>query len=87
MQRGLRRKQMRCQIPSTCKIEITMNKTSLSSLSPLLRLPDVLRRYPVSRTSWYDGIKLGMYPAPVRLGKRTVAWRESEIEALIQRLN
>ena len=69
------------------KQKITMNKTSLPSLSPLLRLPEVLRRYPVSRTSWYDGIKLGMYPAPVRLGKRTVAWRESEIEALIQRLN
>ena len=69
------------------KQKITMNKTSLTSFSPLLRLPDVLRRYPVSRTTWYDGIKLGMYPAPVRLGKRTVAWRESEIEALIQRLN
>ena len=66
---------------------MTMNKTNLHSASPLLRLPDVLRRYPVSRTAWYDGIKLGMYPAPVRLGKRTVAWRESEIEALIQRLN
>ena len=69
------------------KQKITMNKTSLPSLSPLLRLPEVLRRYPVSRTTWYDGIKLGMYPAPVRLGKRTVAWRESEIEALIQGLN
>lgn len=54
---------------------------------PLLRLPEVLRRYPVSRTSWYEGIKLGMYPSPVRLGKRTVAWREMDIEAMIASLN
>lgn len=64
-----------------------MNQSNTTSPSQLLRLCEVLRQYPVSRTSWYDGIKLGMYPAPVRLGKRTVAWRQSEIEALIKELN
>jgi prophage regulatory protein len=64
-----------------------MNQTNTASSSQLLRLHEVLRRYPVSRTSWYDGVKIGMYPAPVRLGKRSVAWRESEIEALISELN
>jgi predicted DNA-binding transcriptional regulator AlpA len=50
-------------------------------------LHEVLKRYPVSRTSWYDGINLGMYPKAVRLGKRTVAWRLSDIEGLIGKLD
>jgi prophage regulatory protein len=49
----------------------------------LLRIRDVLQRLPISRTSLYDGIKIGLYPAPVQVGKRTVAWRESEINELI----
>jgi prophage regulatory protein len=49
----------------------------------LLRISEVLKRIPVSRTSLYDGIKIGLYPAPVRIGKRSVAWWESEINAAI----
>lgn len=49
----------------------------------LLRLKDVLTIYPVSRTSWYEGVKSTLYPKPVRLGKRTVAWRRADIDALI----
>lgn len=49
----------------------------------LLRIGEVLKRIPISRTSLYDGMKLGLYPAPIRIGKRTVAWRESEINAWI----
>ena len=50
----------------------------------LLRIREVLQRLPISRTSLYDGVKIGLYPAPVRIGKRTVAWRESEIDRLIK---
>lgn len=39
---------------------------------------------PVSRSSFYEGIKLGIYPRPVRLGKRISAWRLSEILAVVQ---
>lgn len=49
----------------------------------LLRINEVLRRIPVSRAAWYEGIKLGLYPRPVRIGKRTVAWRETDINAAI----
>lgn len=48
----------------------------------LLRLPEVLCRIPVSRTSWWAGIRKGIYPSPVRLGPRTVAWKESDIDKL-----
>lgn len=53
----------------------------------LLRLKEVLQRLPVSRASLYAGMRTGLYPQPVRIGKRTVAWKESEIEACIASMN
>lgn len=62
-----------------------MDQSTMNKPGQLLRLPEVLKHLSISRTSWYDSIKLGLYPEPVRLGKRTVAWRESDIEALSAR--
>jgi len=53
----------------------------------LLRLPQVLSRFPVSRATWYQGIKAGRFPAPLHLGPRTAAWLETDIDALIQRVS
>jgi prophage regulatory protein len=53
----------------------------------LLRLRDVLALLPISRTSFYDGIKIGLYPQPIKLGKRTSAWRERDIHEFIDRMN
>ena len=52
----------------------------------LLSLPDVLQRYPVSRSVWLTGVKDGMFPKPVRLSAWRVAWRASDIYALIASL-
>ncbi len=49
-------------------------------------LPAVLERVTISRSGWYIGIREGRYPAPVRLSPRRVAWRESDINRLIQQL-
>ena len=51
----------------------------------LLRLPEVLRYYPICRASWYHGVKEGKYPKPVQISARSVAWRLSDILALIER--
>ena len=40
---------------------------------------------PVSRSSFYQGIRDGIYPKAVRLGKRTSVWRMSELMRVIQR--
>jgi prophage regulatory protein len=42
---------------------------------------------PMGRTSWYAGIQEGRYPKPVKLSERSVAWRSTDIEALITRLS
>jgi prophage regulatory protein len=52
--------------------------------SGYVRLPQVLSLYPICKSSWYAGIKAGRYPAPVKLGLRTVAWRASDIKELIE---
>ena len=52
----------------------------------LWRLPTVLQRYPVSRSSWWAGVKSGRYPAPIRISSRCVAWKASAIRDLINSL-
>ena len=49
-----------------------------------LRLEDVLTVYPVSRSAWYDGVKNGIYPASVPLGRRSVGWPRAAIRALVE---
>ena len=49
----------------------------------LMRLPAVLEVVPLSRSGWLAGVKAGKFPAPVRLSERVVAWRASDIQALI----
>ena len=39
---------------------------------------------PVSRSTWWAGVKSGRYPKPTRaLGRRITAWSISDIRALI----
>jgi predicted DNA-binding transcriptional regulator AlpA len=38
---------------------------------------------PVSRSSWWAGVKEGRFPQPVKLGPRTTAWRVADIRRLI----
>lgn len=59
-----------------------MNTTTLPQTG-FLRIRDVLAAFPVSRTAWYQGIKEGRFPAPVKLSERTAAWRVSDIRALL----
>lgn len=50
-----------------------------------LRLPQVLQVFPVGRSTWLNGVNLGRYPKPIKLGPRCTAWRVEDIRALIER--
>lgn len=38
---------------------------------------------PVSKSTWWAGIKDGRFPKPVKLGQRITAWRVDDIRSLI----
>ena len=50
----------------------------------LLRLPEVLHLCGISRTTLNRLIAAGRFPAPVRIGPRAVAWRESDIRRWLE---
>lgn len=52
----------------------------------LLRLSSILAPHgpiPVSKSTWWAGVKSGKYPQPVKLGVRITAWRAEDIQALV----
>jgi predicted DNA-binding transcriptional regulator AlpA len=62
-----------------------------------LRLPQIIGNpkakppippvIPVSKSTWWAGVKSGRYPQPVRtLGRRITAWRIEDIRKLIEEL-
>lgn len=38
---------------------------------------------PVSKSTWWAGIKDGRFPKPIKLGPRITAWRVEHIRSLI----
>lgn len=64
-----------------------MHKSQLLPETGFLRLPEVLRYIPVGKTTWWNGVKRGRYPKPVKLGTRITAWRAEDIHTLIAQAN
>jgi prophage regulatory protein len=51
-----------------------------------VRLPLViapLGPIPVSKSTWWAGVRSGRYPKPVKFGPRITAWRVEDIRELI----
>lgn len=41
---------------------------------------------PVSRSTWWAGVRTGRFPKPVKLGERITAWKVEDIRALIEQV-
>ena len=67
-------------IPLTASQE---NSSSSQNLQ-LVRLPRVLALTGVSTATWYRGISSGIYPAPVKIGSRAVAWRMADLMPILE---
>ncbi len=52
-----------------------------------VRVPTILKVLPIGRSSWWQGVKDGKYPKPIKLGERTTAWKVEDIKALIESYN
>lgn len=51
-----------------------------------VRLPDIIKVFPIGKSTWWAKVKSGEYPQPVKLGPRTTAWKVEDIRALLQRV-
>lgn len=54
--------------------QIIGNNKSNPTIPPLI---------PVSKSTWWEGVKNGRFPKPVKLGPRITAWRIKDIRQLI----
>jgi predicted DNA-binding transcriptional regulator AlpA len=48
--------------------------------------PPIPAIIPVSKSTWWEGVKSGRFPKPLKLGARITVWRVEDIYALIQKL-
>ena len=61
-----------------------MNNKIIIPATGYVRLPQILQVYPVSKSTWWNGVKKGIYPKSVKLGKRVTAWKAEDIHALLK---
>jgi prophage regulatory protein len=59
-------------------------KNNLLPEGGFIRLPKILDIIPISKSTWWAGVKSGRYPKSVKLGKRITAWRVEDIHNLIK---
>jgi predicted DNA-binding transcriptional regulator AlpA len=53
----------------------------------LVRLRDILAPrgpVPVSKSTWWEGVRRGRFPKPIKLGQRVTAWDAEDIWRLIK---
>lgn len=62
-----------------------MTKKTLLPETGFLRLPAILQIFPIGKSTWWAGVKNGKYPKPIKLSKRTTAWRVEDIKELIEK--
>ena len=55
----------------------------MGSAKKFIRLPEVINRTGYRRTAIYEKIDEGVFPQPVNLGPRAIAWVESEVDSWI----
>ena len=59
------------------------NQKNILPETGFVRLPIILEIFPIGKSTWWEGVKNGKYPKPVKLGQRTTAWKVEDIRLLI----
>jgi prophage regulatory protein len=45
--------------------------------------PSIPAIIPVGKSTWWEGVKSGRFPKPVKLGPRITVWRVEDIRSLV----
>lgn len=64
-----------------------MTTNPKTQITGYMRLPQILMLFPVSKSTWWAGVKSGRFPKPLKLGPRITVWKVEDINALIERHN
>ena len=70
---------------STCTMPETGFLRLINILGDPTSNPPIPAIIPVSKSTWWSGVKSGRFPKPVKLGPRITVWRVEDIRALIHR--
>lgn len=68
------------QLPETGYVRLSQIIGNKNAKPPI---PAVI---PVSKSTWWEGVKSGRFPKPLKLGVRITVWRVEDIYALIEKL-
>jgi prophage regulatory protein len=49
------------------------------------RVPPLPALIPVKKSTWWQGVKDGRFPRPLKIGPRTTVWRVEDIRRLIEK--
>jgi prophage regulatory protein len=64
-----------------------MSNQTVLPVTGFLRISQILAPagpIPVSKSTWWAGVKDGRFPKPLKLGKRVTVWRVEDIRELIE---
>ena len=60
---------------------------SILPTTGFLRLSEVLKLIPLSKTTFWQYVNKGKFPKPIKLGVRASAWRVEDVRRLIEELS
>ncbi len=66
------------------KRTLLKTQTKATDGDRLIRLPEVQKLIPVGKSTWWEGVKSGRFPKPVKLGPRVTCWRLADILTLVK---
>ena len=49
------------------------------------RTPPIPPLIPVKKSTWWEGVRTGRFPRPLKIGPRTTVWRAEDIRRLIDK--
>ena len=59
---------------------------NIRHMKGFMRLPEILELIPIGKSTWWAGVKKGVYPSPYKLGPKTTVWIAAEIYAFIEKI-
>lgn len=61
------------------------NEKNLLPEVGFIRINEVLKIFPIGKSTFWQGVKDGKFPKPVKIGLRISAWKVEDIRNLIQK--